>query len=135
MYNKISDKVLKVQKRNCIQLFVVIEFLYFIFYRNVQNQNYFILIRCNIVIYIIDNSLFCFCYVGSNDNFSNFCRRFFKNVFLVYSGYQRVKRYNAQIFSCKKKRIDYCLCIFIWLKLGISFGRVNKLIKKFKIKS
>lgn len=38
-------------------------------------------------------------------------------------------------FLVVKKRIDYCLCIFIWLKLGISFGRVNKLIKRFKIKS
>lgn len=33
-----------------------------------------------------------------------------------------------------KKRIDHCPCIFIWSKLGTSFGRVNKLIKKFKTK-
>lgn len=102
----------------------------FKFLRYIHVNNYpvevFYINRCytDTYMYTVDFNPPCLCYVGSNDNLTNSCRRSLKDVSLVHSGHQGVERNYAQISSCDKK--NWSMYMYIHLaKIRYNCDRIN----------
>lgn len=122
MYYKISEKVLS------HSIYTVVELSHLNFYIHVNNYpvELFYINRCytDTYMYTVDFNPPCLCYVGSNDNLTNSCRRSLKDVSLVHSGHQGVERNYAQISSCDKK--NWSMYMYIHLaKIRYNCDRIN----------